>query len=143
MSDKQQRAIELFDAGFNCAQSVIAVFAGDLGVDEATALRMAGGFGHGLRIGEICGALSGAAMTLALREGTDDPADQTTKLRCNDKTLELLGALKARLGACECREVITSEALTARGSKTCPDCTRRPCAAAIEMAVEALEERGF
>lgn len=143
MSEKQKRAIELFDAGFNCAQAVIGVFSDELNIDISTALRMAGGFGHGLRSGEICGAFSGAAMLVGLRDGADDPGDQTAKNSCNAQTLELMRTLKARLGVCQCRDILVNEALKARGSVTCPDCTRRPCAAAIEAAVQALEERGF
>lgn len=143
MSEKQKRAVELFDEGFNCAQSVIAVFAHELPGDAATALRMAGGFGHGMRMGEVCGAISGAVMVVGLREGTDEPADQTAKAACNAQTLELMRTLTARLGACECRKLIVDEALKARGSATCPGCTRRSCAAVIEAAVEELEKRGF
>lgn len=143
MSEKQKRAVELFDEGFNCAQSVIAVFANDLPGDTSTALRMAGGFGHGLRSGEVCGAISGAVMVLGLREGSDEPSDQVAKAACNAQTLELMRTLTARLGACECRKLIVDEKLKARGSLTCPGCTRRSCAAVIEAAVEALEERGF
>ena len=143
MSEKQKLAVERFDEGFNCAQSVLAPFVDTLGVDASTALRMAGGFGHGLRLGEVCGAISGAAMVLGLREGTDDPADATAKLSCNAQTLELMRSLTAALGSCQCRTLINDEALTARGSLTCPGCTRRACAAVIETAVAALEERGF
>lgn len=143
MSEKQKRAVELFDEGFNCAQSVIAPFAGELGVDVSTALRMAGGFGHGLRTGEVCGAISGAAMVLGMRDGTDEPGDLAAKNACNAQTLELMRTLTAKLGSCQCRVLIQDEALTARGSLTCPGCTRRACAAVIETAVEALEERGF
>lgn len=143
MSEKQKRAVESFDEGFNCAQSVIAAFAHELPGDTSTALRMAGGFGHGLRSGEVCGAIAGAVMVLGLREGTDEAADQTAKASCNAQTLELMRTLTARLGACECRRLIIDEALKSRGSLTCPGCTRRSCAAVIETAVDELEKRGF
>ena len=86
--------------------------------------------------------ISGAAMVLGLRDGTDEPGDQAAKSACNAQTLELMRTLNARLGASVCREILLNEALCARGSLTCPDCTRRSCAAAIETAVAALEERG-
>lgn len=143
MSEKQKQAVTFFDEGFNCAQSVIAPFLDGLHVDAPTALRMAGGFGHGLRSGEVCGALAGAAMVLGLRDGTDEPGDLAAKNACNAQTLELMRSLTAALGSCQCRTLIEDEALTARGSLTCPGCTRRACAAVIETAVAALEERGF
>lgn len=143
MSDKQKRAVEYFDEGFNCAQSVIAAFADELSGDPSTALRMAGGFGHGLRSGEVCGAIAGAVMVLGLREGTDEATDHSAKASCNAQTLELMRTLTARLGACECRKLIIDKTLHSRGSLTCPGCTRRSCAAVIETAVDELEKRGF
>ena len=52
------------DNGFNCAQSVFAAFCDLTGIEEKTALKIAGGFGGGVKVGEICGAASGAVMVI-------------------------------------------------------------------------------
>ncbi len=71
MSDKAERAAELFQKGYNCSQSVIGAYAEELGVPEETALRMAAGFGGGIgRCGEACGALTGGVMVVGLRTGS-------------------------------------------------------------------------
>ncbi len=52
----------------NCAQTVLSVFAEELGLDKTTVLKIATGFGAGMgRTGGVCGAVSGAYMVLGLR----------------------------------------------------------------------------
>jgi len=55
-SDRIEKAVQIFNSGFNCAQAVFAAFADDL--PEGTVLKLATGFGGGIgRRGEICGAV--------------------------------------------------------------------------------------
>ena len=58
-------AIEAFHSDFNCAQSVVKVYAEILGFDEKEAVHRASGLGGGGFRG-ICGAASGAGMVLEL-----------------------------------------------------------------------------
>lgn len=53
------------ESGFNCAQSVLAVFAEDYGMPLKLALKLASPFGGGMRMAATCGALTGALMALA------------------------------------------------------------------------------
>jgi C_GCAxxG_C_C family probable redox protein len=91
MTEMAERAADLFQKGYNCAQSVVGAYAAELDVSEDVALRMAAGFGGGLgRCGEACGALTGAVMVIGLRVGSAeaDPAARPktlaskTALRC-------------------------------------------------------------
>ena len=56
---------------YNCAQAVVTVFAEDLHYDEEAAYRTAAAFGGGMRIGSVCGAITGGLMVLGLA-GADD-----------------------------------------------------------------------
>ncbi|MBN1266642.1 MAG: C_GCAxxG_C_C family protein [Anaerolineales bacterium] len=77
MTDYNQKALALFSEGYNCAQSVLGAFAGDIGIPLRTALRLTSGFGGGIsRQGEVCGAVSGAVMVLGFALGSSDPEDQ-------------------------------------------------------------------
>lgn len=59
MGNRSQQAIELFNQGYNCAQSVLGAFCEDLGIDFETALRLSSSFGGGMgRLREVCGAVS-------------------------------------------------------------------------------------
>ena len=42
------RALNLFNKGFNCSQSILAAFAKDFGMDEVQALKLAAGLGGGM-----------------------------------------------------------------------------------------------
>jgi C_GCAxxG_C_C family probable redox protein len=58
-------ALRAFNSGFNCAQSVVKVFAEALGFDEKEAVSKAAGLGGGGFHG-ICGAVSGAYLVLEM-----------------------------------------------------------------------------
>lgn len=62
-----ETALSRFNQGFLCSQAVLAAFAPELGLDEATAIKVAGVFGGGVaNTGGICGAVNGAFMVKGL-----------------------------------------------------------------------------
>lgn len=58
-------ALAAFNSGFNCAQSVVKVFADALGFDEKEAVSKAAKLGGG-RFQGVCGAVSGAYLVLEM-----------------------------------------------------------------------------
>ena len=58
MSTKAEYAISLHDKGYNCAQAVACTFCKEFGVDEQEMFKIAEGFGLGMGMMEMCGALS-------------------------------------------------------------------------------------
>ena len=65
---------------YNCAQAVVTVFAEDLHYDEEAAFKSAAAFGGGMRIGSVCGAITGGLMALGLA-GIDDAKTVNTYFR--------------------------------------------------------------
>ena len=58
-----ERAVALFKEGFNCSQAVLAAYGEQFELKQELALRVAGAFGGGMgRMGETCGAVTGAIM---------------------------------------------------------------------------------
>ena len=49
---------------YNCCQSVLMVFAQECGISRETACRLGAHFGSGMRMGSVCGAVTGALMAL-------------------------------------------------------------------------------
>jgi len=73
-------AHSLFGEEFNCAQSVFTAFAKSANLDPQLALKIAAPFGAGIgRMGQTCGAVSGALMAIGLCFGNDDAQDQDSK----------------------------------------------------------------
>ena len=58
-------ALQAFSSGYNCAQSVVKVYAETLGFDEKESVSKAAALGGG-RLHGICGAVSGACLVLEL-----------------------------------------------------------------------------
>lgn len=65
-NEKAEQARELFLSGHNCAQSVYAAFAEDMGMSREKALLLSGGLGGGLGgLRFTCGAFTAMAMVLS------------------------------------------------------------------------------
>jgi len=115
MMDKEQQAVALFKEGFNCSQAVLAVFAEEFGLEGSAALRLACGFGGGMRMGGPCGAVSGACMAIGLKYGKSKADDNESR----DRTYALVRQLAARFrslhGTVLCRDLIGCDISTPQG----------------------------
>lgn len=68
---KELRAI--VSPHYNCAQAVVIPFAKDVHLTEKQAYNIARNFGAGMKMGSVCGAITGGLMVLGLFE-VDDSA---------------------------------------------------------------------
>ena len=67
MEERQERAIALHNKGYNCAQAVACTYCDLFGLDEETAYKMAEGFGLGMGLMEVCGALTGGFLLAGVK----------------------------------------------------------------------------
>ena len=94
VNEAADKAQTNFKSGFNCAQSVFAVFAEELGLDLETALKISQGFGGGMgRQREVCGCVSGMIMAVSLLEGSSDSLDKKSIKKANKGSNSLKIAL--------------------------------------------------
>jgi C_GCAxxG_C_C family probable redox protein len=94
---RADEAEALFREGFSCSQAVLAVFAGDFGLDRDIAIKIAQGFGGGISLtDDICGALSGAVMVIGLRYGRTKAEDIAAKDRTYEAVRKFLLQFKER-----------------------------------------------
>jgi C_GCAxxG_C_C family probable redox protein len=67
--------------GLNCAETILSVANEDLGLGlDKNALLLAAGFGGGMAVGSVCGALTGAVMVLG-RIYVKDRANENTPIK--------------------------------------------------------------
>lgn len=67
MENKVTTALNSFQSGYNCAQSVILAYQEELGFDKNQAIGMSVGFGGGMgRLQEKCGAVTGAFLVIGM-----------------------------------------------------------------------------
>jgi len=102
------RAEELFLQGHNCAQSVVHAFQPELGIDSATALKCACGFGSGLgRRQETCGAVTGGVLVLGLCHGRARGEPKTKTDETYARVRDLMTRFEQAHGSCACRELLS------------------------------------
>ena len=117
----QEEALRLRRCGYNCAQSVLAALGSYTGLDEKTALSVAGGFGGGVRCGEICGAASGAVMALGLAFPYAHVDDAEAKARIAKLAMTMNRDYSNQFGCIRCQDLkrngISCEELIAWAAK--------------------------
>lgn len=140
MSEKSEKAKELFKSGYNCSQSVLGVFCEELGMDFDTAMKIALPFGGGMgRMREVCGTVSGMFMAAGLMFGSSDSA---SKAEMYKKIQELAENFKAQNGSIICRELlqgVESSTSPVPSERTETYYKKRPCADLVGNAVEIFE----
>ena len=141
MSERSEKAVELFKDGFNCSQAVAGAFAKDIGLDEKTAMKVAAGFGGGVgRTGEICGALSGVSIVAGMLYGAVDGRDAESKAHTYEEIQRVLKAFKEKYGFVTCRELKNPPASDGENTESYK---RRPCVQIVEDAVLMAEKVMF
>ena len=110
-----EKAIEVFRNRFNCSQAVFAAFAEELGMPEELALKVAIGFGGGMRKGEVCGAVSGALMVLGMKYGDSCSDKAENKAVSYQKVSDFMDRFKEKNGSCVCRDLLGCDISTAEG----------------------------
>jgi C_GCAxxG_C_C family probable redox protein len=137
-----QTAETLHLQGFNCSQAVFSTLAESLGFDLSLARKIASPFGGGIgRMGETCGAVSGALMALGLQFGFSEP-DPQAKERVYALAREFMRRFQERYGAVACKVLIGVELSTPEGLKKAreQDVFNKKCSQFIAGAVEIAEQ---
>ncbi len=143
MSEKTEKAKELFKNGYNCAQSVLGVFCEELGLDFNTAMKISCPFGGGMgRMREVCGAVSGMFMVSGLYYSSADGSNEN-KARQYKIVQELAKRFKERNGSIICKELlegIESSTSPVPSERTEGYYKKRPCMDLVADSVEIIEQ---
>ena len=104
---RRERAMALFEEGYNCAQSVFLAFSDLHGMDTHMAAALSSSFGGGMgRLREVCGAVSGMFLTAGILYGYDDPGAREEKAAHYARIQELAKAFEEKNGSIVCRELL-------------------------------------
>ena len=77
--DRAKIANDYHENGYSCAQAVACAFHDVIGLDVERIAALQSCYGGGLRAGEVCGVISGAAMVLGARWPHSKLGDQEAK----------------------------------------------------------------
>ncbi len=129
--NKYEYAAKLHSRGCNCAQSVVCAFAKEIGMDEATVMKLAEGFGLGCGgTKSMCGALSGAIMVAGAVTADGNIEAPKTKKDTYAIAKQLCDAFEKECGSLLCHELKGIE--TGKVLMPCPKC--------IDCGVRLCEE---
>ena len=144
MKDYSQIAVENFEKGYNCAQSVFLSYAQDFGIDKETALKLSSSFGGGMgRLREVCGAVSAMFAIAGLQKGYTSNDDDEVKAKHYELIQKLAEEFKKEHNTIICRELLE---LNEQVSSPIPSkrteeyYQERPCARFIETACKLISK---
>jgi C_GCAxxG_C_C family probable redox protein len=101
------QAVVCFAKGFNCAQAVLSACGSKFGLDHETALKVAGAFGGGMaRMGETCGAVTGAFMVIGLKHSKIKEGDDAAREKTYEVVKEFVTRFKSRNTSIVCRDLL-------------------------------------
>lgn len=103
MESKVDQAVDYFKSGLSCSQAMLLTFAQEFGVDKTLALKISTPFSGGMaRMGQTCGAVTGAFIVLGLKYATGKEAKE--KLFAIEN--EFADKFKSRNKSLNCKELL-------------------------------------
>lgn len=138
----EEKALNYFSSNFNCSQSVLAAFSGEVGIEEKTALMLATNFGGGARKAEMCGAVSGALMVLGMMFGHCESENNDAKSRAYRISEQFMNRFIEKNGSVVCRDLLGYDLTLPDDKKIIAEKNlfKTRCPELIASAVQVLEE---
>ena len=140
--NRKEKAAEYFISGFNCAQSVLAVFKDIIDVPEEQLLKLSCGFGAGMgRMQNTCGAVTGAFMVIGSRYGKSRADDQESAEKTYSMVRQFIEEFEKIHETIQCRELLGCSLLSEDGKKHFSEnnLKEKICSRCVSDAVEIAE----
>lgn len=139
-SARVNQAVGQFKNGLLCSQAILTTYGPMFNVGEQQALRIARAFGGGMaRLGQTCGAVSGAFIIMSLlSENVDKQAKDATYARMRKLAAEFVD----RNGSVNCLELLGCDLNTADGHAYFVEqgLMKSHCTKFVRDAAEIIEE---
>lgn len=131
MGTKVEQALEYNKRGYNCAQAVACTFCKEFGIKEDDVFRISEGFGTGMGMMDMCGAVTGMIMVIGMQNSVGNLENGPATKASTTKSAKLYAEkFKEKNGSYYCKELKSG----ANGKPLCS------CAQCIATAVEMTEE---
>jgi C_GCAxxG_C_C family probable redox protein len=122
---------------------VLFSFSQRFGLDREVALKIGGAFGGGMaRMGETCGAVTGAFMVIGLKYGKTKAGDEKAHEKTYERAQEFVRQFKTRNRFIFCRDLLGHDLGTSEGRKVVKEkkLATTLCPKFVQDAVEIIEE---
>jgi len=98
---------QYYSNGYNCAQSILAAYGEEYGLNKELALKLAQNLGMGCAYrGEICGAVSAALLVYGLKYGSDQPNDELSNEIVFNLSDEHIKEFEELHGSIQCKDLL-------------------------------------
>ena len=135
MTEYGKRAGELFESGYNCAQSVAGAFAERCTLPLDVITKLASSFGGGIAgRREMCGAVSGMLLAIGCIRGHAIPESAEQKQAHYALNRAAMEKFEEKLGTIICRERLEKNKIGENNVYTC----REICEIAADIAAEII-----
>jgi len=132
--------------GFSCTQALLSIYGPLFGLNREKALMLSTGFAGGMsRLGETCGAVTGAIMIIGLKYGKVQADDEKAKEFTYLYVGEFVEAFLSRNNSIACTDLIKCDLGTPEGLKLAREEDRfhTICPKYVKDAAEIIEELLF
>jgi C_GCAxxG_C_C family probable redox protein len=139
----EEKAIESFRSGFNCAQAVLTAYSDKLNFDNKLALSISCGFGGGMgRLQETCGAVTGSYMVLGVHNCNKFTDNKDRKEETYSMIQKFNEKFKKINGATDCKSLLKCDLKTEEGHRYMKEnnLSAIVCEKCISDAVRIVEE---
>ncbi|MFC1912843.1 C-GCAxxG-C-C family protein [Chloroflexota bacterium] len=140
---KVESVLYKFKNDLDCAQAILSTYGPELGLDSEIAIKLTEAFTGGIgRMGETCGAVTGAFMVLGLKYGERGTRYQPSKKKTHSLVKEFVNRFISRNGSIVCKELLgcdigNSEVLNSEKTK---NLFKTACPKYVHNAAEIIEE---
>ena len=141
--NKVEHAVSCYREGFNCSQAVLSSYSKLFGLKHELALKVAQAFGGGMaRMGQTCGAVTGAFMVIGLKYGKIKAEDEQAKESTYENVREFVKRFESLNGSIACRELLGYDISTPEGIKSAEEKNLfdNLCPEFVQNAISILEK---
>lgn len=132
IEERVKSAVQNFESGYNCAQSVFLAYSDVFELDLNMAKKMSVSFGGGVgRMREVCGTVSAMAMLAGFKYPVLDQNDQEARTKNYAMVQKMSNMFKEKHGTIICRSLLpaaeANQTVPAPSERTKEYYAKRPC----------------
>ena len=139
---KIEEAVDCFCRGAACSQAILGTYGPALGLSREQAMKLASGFAGGMRLGETCGAVTGAFMLLGLKYAAANCDQRDKRENIYAVIRQFTDQFRQRNHSIVCKELIGCDISTPQGAQEAMQkgVYRNICPDLVRHAAEIVEQ---
>jgi C_GCAxxG_C_C family probable redox protein len=139
---KVDEAVDCFCRGAACSQAIVGTYGPALGLPREQAMKLASGFAGGMRLGETCGAVTGAFMLIGLKYAAADCDQRDRRESVYAAIRQFTDQFRQRDHSVVCKELIGCDISTPQGAREAlqKGVYRNICPDLVRHAAEIIEQ---